>query len=294
MFVKKFLATVSLILVLTMLLMAGCGSDNKPETTTAEQTNEAVTEAVQASTDDTTVYENISEEISSEPEIATEKTSLTEEEESSAAEETTTAVQLQTVEEIVAYFNKCANRIKPEAKTVTKNWEKRTVNRDKTDIPDSIESVAENMIGSLMGDDTEPTVWTTREEIRNEFIVPEQDYVSVLKASDVVSASCKDSGKYHEIYIKLKDTKNPTAGVGVGSVCDVIETAEVAEKAGFVEEFSTQYYNCEVRMKIDKESGRVLHANYKTPLVLIMRVNLFGTHSGTIGFTFEKDYTITY
>ena len=150
------------------------------------------------------------------------------------------------------------------------------------------------MIASLMGDDTEPTVYSTREEIRTEFLVPEKDYVSVLKASDVASATCRDNGKQYEIYLKLKDSKNPTAGVGVGSVCDVIETAEVAEKAGFVEEFSTQYYNCEVRAIIDKESGRVISANYKTPLVLVMRVNLFGQHSGTIGFTFEKDYTFTY
>ena len=166
--------------------------------------------------------------------------------------------------------------------------------KDAVLLPDAIEGVAESMLASLMGDDTDPIVWSTREEIRNEFIVPQQDYVSVLKPGDVVSATCKDSGNYYEIHIKLKDIKNPTAGVGVGAVCDVIETSEVAEKAGFVEEFSTQYYNCEVRVKIDKESGRVVHANYKTPVVLIMRVNLFGTHSGTIGFTFEKDYSIVY
>lgn len=292
MFGRKILATVSLILTAAVLLLAGCATKNEPALSVENETDAV----------DATVTATEIQQTQTDVEINQENTTLTEvdeetsavEEEASAAEESSAEAVPQTVEEIVAYFNESANRIKKEAKTVTKNWEKRTVNNDKTDIPAALESFAETTLPKLMGDDTDPIVWSTREDIRNEFIVPQQDYVSVLKAENVVSATCKDSGGYYEIHIKLKDTKNPTAGVGVGAVCDVIETAEVAEKADFIEEFSTQYYNCEVRVKVDKESGRVVHANYKTPLVLVLRVNLFGTHSGTIGFTFEKDYSIVY
>ncbi len=293
MFNKKILATVSLILAAVVLLITGCGSENEPEPTTAEPTSAVNAETTVNSSDEITVTVENKEENVSESTTYTEETSAPEKE-SSTAEETSVSAVPQTVEEIVELFNKSANRIKSEAKTVTKNWEKRTVNKDKTDIPDAIESFAENMLTTLMGDDTEPTVYDTREEIRTEFLVPDQDYVSKLKAESVAKATCTDNGKEYEIYLMLKDHKNPTAGVGVGSVCDVIESAEVADGAPFVEEFSTEYYSCEVRVAIDKETGKVTHANYKTPLVLLLRVQLFGTHSGSIGFTFEKDYTITY
>ncbi|MBQ8783040.1 MAG: hypothetical protein IJZ57_04635 [Clostridia bacterium] len=198
------------------------------------------------------------------------------------------------VAEIVSYFNTSVNKIKPTAKKVVKNYEKRTFHEDKTDIPDAIESVAEGMVSSMMGDDTEPIVFATKEEIEANFIVPEQSYSSKLESSWVKSASCKDNEKEYVVSISLKDHKNPTAGNGVGAVCDVIETHEVANKVSFVEEFSTLYYNCEIVATIDKATGNVVHINYKTPLLLNMTVNLLGTHSGVIAFTFEKDYTITY
>ena len=75
---------------------------------------------------------------------------------------------------------------------------------------------------------------------------------------------------------------------------DVIEASEVAAKASFIEEFSTEYYNCVVKATIDKETGRMVKTNYTTPLVLKVRINMFGTHEASLGFTFEKDYTITY
>lgn len=199
-----------------------------------------------------------------------------------------------TAEEIVALFNKNANKIKTDASKVVKNFEKRIVNEDKTVIPAAIESTAEGMIKSLMGDDTKPTTFATKDEIKENFIVPQQSYVSRLSPDYVVKAECKEKGNTYEIYLKLKDHKNPTAGIGVGAVCDVIETHEIAQKASFIKEFSTTYYNCEIKATMDKSTGRITHIVYSTPLVMNMTVDLFGTHSGSIGFTFVKDYTITY
>lgn len=202
--------------------------------------------------------------------------------------------EMTSVDEIVTFFNQSINNVKPTATKVVKNYEKRKFHEDKTEIPEAIESVAASMMSSMMGDDTEPIVYATKEEIRANFIVPEQDYSSKLKSDWVKEASCKDNGNEYVIYIKLKDHKNPTAGNGVGAVCDVIETHEVANKVSFVEEFSTMYYNCEITATINKATGNVTHIRYSTPLLLNMTVNLFGTHTGVIAFTFEKDYTITY
>lgn len=197
------------------------------------------------------------------------------------------------VSEIVAYFNKCANKVKTDAKKVTKNYEDRTVGEIK--VPDILQSMTEGLINEFFGDDTEPIVYDTRDEIKANFMVPEQDYVSKLKVSDVVKASRKDNGNTYEITIQVKDEKNPTAGRGVGSVFDVIEAHEVANKApNMVEDFSTYYYNCVVKVTVDKATGRITHANYTTPLVLSVTVNMFGTQNASIGLTFEKDYTIEY
>ncbi len=209
-------------------------------------------------------------------------------------ESTTESPVPSTPEEIVALFNESANKIKTDAILVVKNYEKRTVNEEHVSIPKAIESVASGMLKTFMKDDLNPIPYTTREEIRTDFVVPNQSYVSRLKASDVEYASCKDTGKTYEIYFKLKTSVNPSAGVGVGSVCDVIETYDVANGPAFIEEFSTKYYNCEVKAVYNKESGRITHINYKTPLILNLRVSLMGTHSGSLGFTFEKDFSVTY
>lgn len=208
--------------------------------------------------------------------------------------ETTTEATPSTVEEIVAYFNTSVNKVKPIAKKVVKNYEKRTVNEDKVVFPAGLESAAEKMMASFMKDDNDPIVYETREDITNEFIVPNQYYSSRLKSEWVKSATLTDKGEQYIVYIKLRDQENPTAGNGIGSVCDVIEVAEVAEKASFVERFTADYYNCEITATIDKASGNVVHIRYITPVALEMTVNMFGTHDASVGFTFEKDYTITY
>lgn len=282
-----FSIAVSLALVSAVLFLTACGDGEKAEKPVAGTTLQSVTEdllhteslsetdAVQA------VEQSVSEVIQGEEILPSQP-------------EKTTEAAPSTAEEIVDYFNQCANKIKPNAKKIVKNYEKRTVNEDKLDIPDSVESTARKMMASLMKDDTDPIVYETAEDIRNEFLVPGQSYVSVLKPEYVESAACTDKGSEYVIHIRLKDSKNPTAGVGVGSVCDVIEAGEVAEKASFIKKFTTEYYNCEVIATVDKATGNVTHIKYITPVVLALTVDLFGTHDGTVGFTFEKDYSITY
>ena len=285
---NKFLtALISVALVISLLLVSGCGK--QPETPQNEESLSSEADTAQQA-DVAVTAEPVSE---AESETQAEEESSEAVSEEASTEEISEAVP-QTKEEIVELFNTAANKIKKNATKVVKNYEMRTVNDDKTEIPGALEGFAEDMLPKVMGDDTDPIVWSTREEIVAEYIVPEQNYVSKLKPEWVTSAVCEDKGETYEITLKLKDHKNPTAGVGVGAVCDVIETYEIAEKASFIEEFSTQYYNCVVKATIDKATGNVIHTNYTTPLVMIMRVNLFGTHSGNMGFTFEKDYTITY
>lgn len=282
---NKLTAILSAVLAAALIFASGCGSkpeETKPEAeTTTQAESSAVSQTQEAKPEETTLPAQ-----SSNLQTVPEETTL--------EAETTAPSAPETVQEIVALFNESANRIKPEASKIVKNYEKRTVNEDKLVIPEAVESAGRSLLTSVMKDDTDPIVYDTKEDIKNEFLVPDQSYVSKLKADSVEKATCTDNGKEYVVYLKLKTQKNPTAGVGVGAVCDVIEAAEVAEGASFVEKFTTEYYNCEVKATIDKASGRVTHINYTTPLVLEVTVNMFGTHDGAVGLTFEKDYTITY
>lgn len=299
---NKILSITALILAIALFILTGCNTEKEPvaETTTKESLSATITQAETTADSDEEETEVVSEIVTNdegETEIITEIITKSEEattKKISEKTEHTTVKKSFTTKEIVEMFNGSANKIKTDASKVVKNFEKRIVNEDKTDIPSAMGSVAENMMASMMGDDTEPIPFTGKDEIIENFIVPQQSYVSKLSPDYVVKAECKDKGNTYEIYLKLKDHKNPTAGIGVGAVCDVIETHEIAQKASFIKEFSTTYYNCEIKATIDKATGKITHIVYTTPLVMNMTVNLLGTHSGSIGFTFIKDYTVTY
>ena len=270
-------------LILAMLFTAGCGTEK------SVIENETTTEA--AITESTDIQTEVTETASPSL-IPIPHQEVTAEE--SGTETTTESGLPQTIPEIVELFNKSANRIKPEASKVVKNYEKRITDKENLVVPKAIQSTAEGLMDTFMKDDTDPIVYSTREEITNEYIVPNQSYVSKLTADTVAEATCTDKGDTYEIYIRLKNEKNPVSGKGVGAVCDVIEAHEVSEKVSFIEEFTTDYRNCKVRVIIDKATGRVTHSWYSTSLILNVTVNLFGTHNGTVGLTFEKDYSITY
>ncbi len=205
----------------------------------------------------------------------------------------TTSNGMETTEEILAYFNTNANRVKTEATKVVKNYEDREINEIVA--PKALQSTAESMVKTFMADDTDPVEYTTREEIVENFQVPKQSYVSRLKVDDIQKATCKDMGSYYEITITVKSEDNPTAGSGVGAAFDVIETEEVESGSDIVEDFSTHYKNCTVVANFDKSTNRMTHAKYMISTKLMVTIKAFGgLHEASIDMSFEKDYTITY
>lgn len=291
----KITATLSVLLVLALLLSTGCGKKDKTEdgSSTTLSTEQGLTPDVDVDADaDVPDADTDGTTATSTP---TDSGTSASQENSPTATAPAEADIPTTTEEIVALFNQSANKIKTDATKVVKNYEKRVVNEDKVDLPDALEDTGRDMIKKFMGDDTEPIIYDTKEEIRNEYIVPDQNYVSKLQPSTVLKATCVDKGSTYEIYLKLKEEKNPRAGSGVAAVCDVIEPHEVADKnIPFIKKFEASYYNCEIKATIDKETGRMIHTYYSTPVVLDITANLLGTHEAKVGFTFIKDYTITY
>ena len=274
---KKIVSAITVILLAaSSFMLSGCGSDKTSVESTTADSDQNLIETQNA----TAIHVPDDDSVSEQP---TENVSVAD-----------VTLAPQTIPEIVELFNEYANKIKPEASKVVKNYERRIVDEEKLVVPKVLESTAKNLMNTFMKDDTDPIVYSTREEITNEYIVPNQSYVSRLTADSVKDATFLDNGNEYHIVIKLKDETNPVIGKGIGAVCDIIEANEVAEKAPFIEDFTTNYYNCSVEITVDKATGRVVHSQYNVSLVLGVTVNLFGTHSGNIGLTFIKDYKISY
>ncbi len=198
--------------------------------------------------------------------------------------------------EIIKLYNDSANKVKTNAVKVVKNFEDREMNQETMVVPGALKGLVSTIVPKFMGDDTDPIEYATKEEIVENFIVPGQDYVSCLTEADVVEATCTDNGTEYEIMIKSIEETNPAQGKGVGAAFDVIETAEMTnnEYASMLETFDVSYSNCVLRCKIDKATGNMTWANYKTPLKMDIVVNMLGTHNVSAELSFEKDYNIFY
>ena len=220
--------------------------------------------------------------------------------ENNGSEEATTAPQAsngeKTAAEILKLYNHSANKVKTNATQVVKNYEYRKMNEETLVMPGALKSLASTIIPKFMGDDLEPQIYDTPELIKEKFIVPGQDYTSMLTEADVVEATCTDNGTEYEIMIRVIDETNPVQGKGVGAGFDVIEMGDMTnnEYGKMIERFDCKYFNCVLKCKIDKATGNMTWANYTTPLIMDMTVNMFGTHDASCEISFEKDYTITY
>lgn len=199
------------------------------------------------------------------------------------------------VEEIISLFNDSANKIKTDAVKVVKNYEDRTHMEEYLQVPSAISGLAADLIEENFKDDTDPIEYATPEDIIANFQVPGETWVSQLTVAEVEEAVCVDNGTEYELYIKLYPSVNPEPGDGVAKAFDTITSSEVLESApSMVKEFTTEYFDCVIRCKINKDSGLITWINYTSPLILKLKVEFFGSLDAQLGMKFEKDYTITY
>ena len=197
--------------------------------------------------------------------------------------------------EIIALFNESANKVKTDAAKVVKNYEYRTHLEEYLQMPSLLESTANSLMSSVFKNDLEPVEYATREDIVANYQVPGVDWASQLTEAEVEEATCTDNGTEYEVMLKLYPTKDPEAGVGVAKAFDTITSAEIKENApSMLQTFSTEYFDCVVKCKIDKATGHTTWSNYTSPLIMNVVVKMGMTMDARIGLCFEKDYTITY
>ena len=195
--------------------------------------------------------------------------------------------------EIIAMFNESANRVKTEATKVVKNYEYKRMLEEHLEVPAALNSMMDTLMGSVMKDDLEPQEYTG-EMIIEKYPVPRETWSSQLTEADVLEATCIDNGTEYEITLKLVDTNNPVVGKGVAAAMDTITEEDKAGIPDMVQKMDMSYFDCVIKCKIDKASGRTTWSNYTTPVVFDCEVKMIGTLPAKVGFSFEKDYTITY
>ncbi len=197
---------------------------------------------------------------------------------------------------IVQYFNESSNRVKTDAVKVVKNFEKRTHNEDKLNLPSAIKAVGKNLLESKITDITEPVEYATPEAIVAKYPVPGAEWSSKLTEKDVAEATCVEKGGEYEITLVLNDYVDPEPGKGPSKAMDCLDVPTVRDTAPpFITAFSAEYYDCVIRCRIDKATGRVVWSNYTTPVLLKVGLDAgFVDFDAEIGLTFEKDYSITY
>ncbi len=195
--------------------------------------------------------------------------------------------------EIISLFNESANRVKTEATKVVKNYEYKRMLEEHLEVPAALNSMMDTLMGSVMKDDLEPQEYTG-EMIIEKYPVPRETWSSQLTEADVVEATCIDNGTEYEITLKLVESNNPTVGKGVAAAMDTITEEDKEGIPDMVQKMDMRYFDCVIRCKIDKASGRTTWSNYLSPVVFDCEVKMLGTMAAKVGFSFEKDYTITY
>ncbi len=238
------------------------------------------------------VTESTTAETTAEAESTTETTTETTTKETTTLPTTTEDVTPDTKEEIVALFNKSANKIKKNAVKITRTYDDKHHDEDLSDYPMVLNIVATPLINSYLIKNDIPVEYTEEDIIKANYPVKGKDWVSKLKASDVASAKCIEKNGKYEIQLKLLYCKDPKENSGVCSVMDAVTLETIQELAPVVKSCSVEYYDCEIRCTIEKDSGNMTYAKYTQPMVLTLTTQALTERQGIFAMTFESEYVI--
>ena len=198
----------------------------------------------------------------------------------------------QTTAEIIAYFNEAANKIKTEASKVTRNYEDLQHNEEYLEAPGALASIGKGLISTFLKKDETP-VDMTGDDLKNNFPVKNQSYVSCAKESDIAEASCTEEGDSYRIKLKFIEATDPT-DTGAATAFNIIDPNDVYSNASMIKSFTCKYYDAVIECTVDKASGHVTWINYSLPIIMNVNAQVLVSLDAQVGMTFIDDYTVTY
>ena len=192
-----------------------------------------------------------------------------------------TASKPSTKAEIVAYFNKANNDVKPNAKSVTRVSETNYRSGKITGVPSIVDKLVggidEFVDGQLKKNSKGSETFSNSAAIKANFPVENESWSSKLTANDVASATCTEAGGVYTITIKTvadKASSNVHHGSGhaqkvfsvvLPSVINdqfssgVLKSVAKAFKIGTAQ---MEYPSGTVTVKVDAKTSRVINATY--------------------------------
>lgn len=192
-----------------------------------------------------------------------------------------TASKPATKAEIVEYFNKAINGVKPNAKSVTRVSETNYRSRNITGVPSIVDKLVGGIDsfvdGQLKKNSKGSETFSNSAAIKANFPVENESWSSKLTANDVASATCTEAGGVYTITIKTvadKASSNVSHGSGhapkvfsvvLPSVINdqfsggVLKSVAKTFKIGTAQ---MEYPSGTVTVKVDAKTSRVINATY--------------------------------
>ena len=204
------------------------------------------------------------------------------------------------VAEIVNLYNTAANKIKPNAKSITRNYSKVKSLDKYLELPSAISSLGKWAINTFVKGSDEPLTFSTKEEITANFPVGGESYTSKLTADMVKSATCKDTGKAYDITIVLYNDKitSPKKGTGYAGVFNTVSAStfdEINVPGTTFETVKINGINGKIQCKIDKSTERVTDVIFTNTDVLHLGVKVAGSNLNVkFALSSENSYSIKY
>ena len=192
-----------------------------------------------------------------------------------------TASKPATKAEIVAYFNKAINGVKPNAKSVTRVSETNYRSGKITGVPSFVNSLVGGIDsfvdGQLKKNSKGSETFSNSAAIKANFPVENESWSSKLTANDVASATCTEAGGVYTITIKTvadKASSNVSHGSGhapkvfsvvLPSVINDQFSSGVLKSVAKTFKIGTaqmEYPSGTVTVKVDAKTSRVINATY--------------------------------
>ncbi len=213
----------------------------------------------------------------------------------------TPAKSLSGTAEIVSYFNTAINNVKPHSKSITSKYLKNSQagKADLGSLPSSVQSLANKLISSNMGeDDSKKNVTYTSAADKNKYFPVEgQSWSSKLTAANVSSATATPKNGGYVITINVKSdaaTDKVTMGAGnTPKAFSVITPDQIYANAGaaksLISDVKIGFRNGKIVATVDA-NGHVTDAKYyfewNLSLVAVKSINV------SIWFGIEQEFAI--
>lgn len=204
------------------------------------------------------------------------------------------------VAEIVSMYNTAANKIKPTAKTITRNYCKKDNLPEYLELPSAISSIGEWAINQFVKGSDEPAIFDEKEEIDEYFPISYESYTSKLTADMVKSATCVEDGNTYKITIILKNDSitSPKKGTGYAGVFNTVNAStfeDISIPGTTFESVKCNGINGKIQCTIDTSTQRISYLNLKNTDILDLQVKVGGKQFKVkMAFANENDYTVKY